>query len=556
MTSTSIPTCSSDPESRACAGPESNPRSGSTLLVVLIIASIVGGWIVFGLSDSQLVWSEVADRVESDQALFRALGELEVARDLLIHAPMGKTGVNSLLERALDGEGTIPPTRVRVVPIEGVIDWYLLEARVPHRRGELRIREVMRANGSLCQTAYVAIKPGETLADERIWGFDLLRHEVLPEFHVPADREVELALYRVGSEQWIRIREFARTAESERAGSGRIVRRERLAPVFRPQVRTVRSPVYRTASKARTLPRFDLEPISRRFDEKTWITADGDAPGYWTWTEREEVVLTPVRRGFYREDFSVPVVDRYREVERTIAKFSHYQSITEDVWIETPASNPATISPGGTSRLLAERRLRAPENGLVLIEGPIRSVSGEVVDRLTIATNDQVQIRGCLQYVDSDGDLAYQNGTDPSRPYRPNPAYQGRAALGIVARKNVVVTNDVPPHLELNGALVSLAGSVTIEGVVRDAAGRVTEINRCAEGVGTVAGRAFSKPSLRRLGSVAAAHGAIDSITEGGRVRSGFTRGTSRFDPNLRLAPPPFFPLERHPSFLARQVVR
>jgi hypothetical protein len=57
------------------------------------------------------------------------------------------------------------------------------------------------------------------------------------------------------------------------------------------------------------------------------------------------------------------------------------------------------------------------------------------------------------------------NGTDPDRPYEPNTEYRGQAILGLVARKDIILTKDVPPELEINATLVATEGRITFEGI-------------------------------------------------------------------------------------------
>lgn len=613
---------------------------GSVLLLVMFISVVLGTVVMFSLSETQRSWTEVAGRFTADAALFEAVGELEIARYQIREAGYDEAGRNEVIQHAVNGTGTIAGTQVTVTAIAGAPGWYTLESRVDHLHGERVIREVVREldffssynlfvsedpvgisgspvgaihtnrklelyfPGGIYRFPLSAVEGSEYMGgateenthilggwkpdSDRIevdfgnHGFssmDFLRGAVEEDFHIPVDREVEIYLYRVGDEQWVRLREYEKAwiedVSEERTRQvyvgGHYETQTRDVPVYVDDTRIVQVPVYRTETEVRTVPVYEDQTRTRTVSRKVWVevsdgsgggTVGGDGTsgtvGYWTWVDVDEEYTERVQVGTEEREFEVRVVDHYEDVSEPYQRLSHYETIEEEVWVKEYEEETYTREYQryhGVNRV-ADRRLPAPANGLILAEGKVRRLEGEIIGRLTIASADHVMIRNNLQYVDAEGDTAYLNGTDPSKPYEPNPDYQNNATLGIISQGDILMQRDVPSNLELNAAMLSIEGRVGIEGLLLDENGEVTEYNKFKDDWGRNRTGSFSKNSIRKLGAVTSARRPADTIVKDGRVRAGFTIGVSHYDTSLLASPPPLFPVRQEPRFFARQIVQ
>ena len=188
---------------------------------------------------------------------------------------------------------------------------------------------------------------------------------------------------------------------------------------------------------------------------------------------------------------------------------------------------------GGT--VTSDTVLSTPANGILYFEGDV-SVEGAVVDSLTVASRGSITITSDIVYQDADGDPAQLNGKDVSQPYIPNPDYDNRAALGLVAHNNVVISNSVPDNFEVNGSLMALTGTVAIDAWLSGDYG------------------SFLKDSYRLFGGLVSADRSALVLTSGGSIISGFQSGSSQYDGALVSRPPPSFPRIDEPRFFAGRV--
>jgi len=178
--------------------------------------------------------------------------------------------------------------------------------------------------------------------------------------------------------------------------------------------------------------------------------------------------------------------------------------------------------------------LPLPPEGVVYLDTKLEGLVGVLSGRVTLAVTGAITITGSLKYVDANGNPAYLNGTpaDPALPYVPNPAYQGNAALGVMAGGDVLYGSSIGQRLELNGYFFSR--------------GRFGVPNS-SYGV---------RATLRSLGGHTVETGVVGAyVNSSGTVTAGFQDRVYLFDRKLADAPPPHFLALDEPRFSAVRVV-
>jgi hypothetical protein len=150
------------------------------------------------------------------------------------------------------------------------------------------------------------------------------------------------------------------------------------------------------------------------------------------------------------------------------------------------------------------------------------------------------------------------NGKDYTQPYVRNPLYDGNSVLGVIARDDIVFTNDMDLSSEVNGAFMSVEGRVGIDGFQIDRYGEPTKNiyygltyeERLKEWAyhssKEFSSQRFRKESLRRIGGVISdtriTETYIRARSDGtAYVDSGFKRGAMQFDINMIKSPPPAY---------------
>jgi hypothetical protein len=174
-----------------------------------------------------------------------------------------------------------------------------------------------------------------------------------------------------------------------------------------------------------------------------------------------------------------------------------------------------------------------PTNGVIYVQGDVRSVKGRVRGSTTIATTNEIKITGNLVYEDTQGNPAYlltkagepvpgNNTPDgvawtaaAGYDYIPNPEYRPTTPpiVGLMAGKKIEVTDAAPYNMELHAAIFSLDENWSVD----------TTSN--------------VKGNFRFLGAMATRHA-------GGRSSRNSNDGYSLsgeyiYDTNLRTSPPP-----------------
>jgi hypothetical protein len=196
-------------------------------------------------------------------------------------------------------------------------------------------------------------------------------------------------------------------------------------------------------------------------------------------------------------------------------------------------------------------------NATVFIDGRVTKLSGSLNGHLTIVGNEKVRVTGNINYVDDKGRTAMANGGDYTKPYLRNPDYTGSSVLGVIARKDLVLTNSLPTKAEINATLMSVEGRVGIDGFAIAADGTpvknyqayMTDEEKLLENAYDKAGyssKTYAKDSLRRIGGIVSNNRILETYikprSDGtSYVDSGFKRGSMKFDINLLFNPPPNF---------------
>ena len=181
-----------------------------------------------------------------------------------------------------------------------------------------------------------------------------------------------------------------------------------------------------------------------------------------------------------------------------------------------------------------------PADGIFHIDGTVRSVKGNLNGRVTLLVNEKAEISDSLRYVDEDGDTFYLGGDSADSEYRQNPEFDRDGhALGILCRGDLLYSRSCPEHLEINASLISLEGRVGFEGI------RIHD-----DGRAEVSGSPTLKGSLRRAGSIMSRYCVMSTLLGPSGVLTGFTSGSSDFDLDLRMNPPPGYPFEERPFYL------
>ncbi len=190
-----------------------------------------------------------------------------------------------------------------------------------------------------------------------------------------------------------------------------------------------------------------------------------------------------------------------------------------------------------------------PEAGVLYFDADIASLEGTLNERITVASTGSITLTGSIRYIDADGDPIYQNGlsSDPeNEPYVPNPAYDGNAALGVVANGSILYHDDLPSTVEFNGVFFSATDRFGLPGLTFTSDGRYA----------TGYDEDFQKDSFRRLGGIISDKRIVSTVVNSnGDVLSGFQHGASVYDERLRAEPPPHFLAIDRPVFRGYRIL-
>ncbi len=360
--------------------------------------------------------------------------------------------------------------------------------------------------------------------------------------------------------------------------------------VYVTDTRTVQVPVYRTETATREVPVYRTETRYRTETQNVWVPVDGSeggttvggdsgSLGYWMPQEVQVPYTVQVLDHYETETYTYQVVDHYEDQVESYQRFDHYdtqyvdtqqpvyrtetqeyqvelfedvqRTATRTVYDQVPIYETRTRTEYIPSRLVSQFDRQAPANGVVFSESDILSLSGDVIQRLTIATEGSLLITGNILYKDAEGDTAYLNGDKPWLPYSPNPDYNNIASLGLIAQQNVLYSRSMPSNAEINCSMLAMRGRVGIEGITLDENGEVVAYNKFTDEWGRPISAKFQKNSLRRLGGITTAGRPVETVVKSGAIVSGFNIGQSVFDVGLLEAPPPYFLAQPAPRFFA-----
>ena len=168
--------------------------------------------------------------------------------------------------------------------------------------------------------------------------------------------------------------------------------------------------------------------------------------------------------------------------------------------------------------------LSKPANNILFVDDNvwIRNKPGELISqRLTIAAAYLPSNSNTDKTITIMGDIKYS-------------AKDGSVALGLVAQKDVKVSRQAPSTLEINAAMLAQSGHVWYQ---KDTLGGST----CSQLV---------KNAITVYGTIATNSYWTWTYVSGNNTVDGYNTTTSTYDKNLRLTPPPSFPLTGNFSIL------
>ena len=552
-------------------------KRGTIFLITLVLAMSLGFLMTFFLAESQARVSGARTRLGSIDALYEAFAELEKARALVQESGYAG-GENVVIQAALaSAEQKIVDTEVVVEEVPTATGWYNLIATVGYDTDYERIvsqtvREVdyfssynlfvanddagvsgspignIHTNATLnfyfpdgvyrnpvtaAEDFNFVSSSGATPANTTLTGAYNPEAERIeldfdgddPRFSVTAikdeaqdggyfsDDSVMLYLYRKGTEQWIRIQNY-----TDRKVEKTITQ----VPVYK-WVKDKTQPKVKKTKKVKDTSAPKIQK-TKTVTKKVWVSTSGGGT---------TVGGEGSGSGYYKK---VKVKEKYWTYPKKKVTYWDYPKVKKQTGTKDKASYKTTYP---------TEHIPAPENGVLYFGGNIRSLYGDVVGRMTLATGGDVTIRSHLRYRDEKGRLAMRNGTDTTKEYEANPNYTGEAVLGVIARGDVIYNKYVSTNLEVNASLVSATGRIMPAGLKFDSDGNVTGYDS-----------RFLKQSIRRLGGITASLQPMETFIKNGAIRSGFISGQSVFDAGVVGNPPPGFLALPEPTFFATSILK
>jgi hypothetical protein len=298
------------------------------------------------------------------------------------------------------------------------------------------------------------------------------------------------------------------------------------------------------------------EDVIVRWDTETYTVMQDVQVGTTTetWTETERVQVGTLEEERTREVpiwgtetyyVDVPVYEDQeipKDVEVPIYDTRTYTEVVDEFFYPT---------------FIRETNVDVKEGGTIYVDGRITRLAGDLNGRLTLVGNEKVRVTGSLRYVDDNSRTAMLNGGDYTKPYVRNSSYDGRSTLGVIARKDVLLTSSMPYSAEINGTLMAVEGRVGIDGMAIQNDGEpttwyyygLTDAERHVEdnyNRTSYKTRRFTKDSLRRMGGIISNDRILETYirqrSDGSSyVYAGFKRGRMRYDISLLFNPPPNF---------------
>ena len=220
----------------------------------------------------------------------------------------------------------------------------------------------------------------------------------------------------------------------------------------------------------------------------------------------------------------------------------YYQSSTNNVQITLLGNRVQITVTGGSSGNYA-----LPADGVIYVKGNVTQLSGTLNGRLTIVSEQAINITGTVMYIDGNSNSAYLNGDRSNQPFVPNPQYTGNSSLGLAANGHINITSSVPNYVEIDAVMYSKTGHIGMAGYTMNADGTAL----------TSYDSSFHKSGVRYLGSMTSYLRPVDQIVNGsGTVISGFTTSLFTYDSASFLEPPPYFLTFARPQYSGWEVLQ
>lgn len=529
---------------------------GSVLFIALLVTTLFSFLLTFFLQQSTVRAKSARTRMESISALYTAFGELEKARTAI--SSSGYTGGhNNALQEALESDGSkISETDVVVTPLGDSGTWYTLTVTVPYDDVYERVisQPVREINYFSSYNLFVAddaagisgAPVGNIHTNDRLL------------FYFP-DGDYKYALTAVNGFEY--VESSGATPENTRITGSYDPDAERIDIDFEGDERFSLS-----ALEANVDPKFyfDFNAKLKLYvsGKRQWLQVQNlDRP-----KKTKATTVEPVYE--WVDDTSKPKVkktgyktEKYKEwveIDSGGTTVAGESQAADGYWVTKKRKTPYTyweypqkkVKVGEkkvtkTTTSYPTEKMEVPQDTAIFVTGDVQEIRGDVIGRVTIASGGDIRIRHNIRYRDEKNRTAYLYGTNQTKPYTPNPKYEGDATLGLIARRDIVYARNVPSVLEVNASMVAVTGRVGLEGLQFDADGNITGI-----------ARSFTKNSIRRLGGITSARRPVETWVKNGKVKSGFRSGASVFDIGVIGHPPPFFLSMPEPTFFATTILK
>ncbi len=318
------------------------------LISTLILSFLIGAIIVVDTTLIRDSWADSRSKQASQQALLDAYSELARAQSLISESAYS-AGRNQVLTDGVSA-GTITGTSVEVQSLIPDSPWFLLTSRVPYGDGAERVVEQLVRDidsfasynlfvtehpvgisgapvgsihsnrqlqfyfpdgvyrGSVTSVEgheFIAVATDANTSMLGIFdsGTDVidleeaaqasasmatLRGKAEEDFRFPADREVGLTFYQVGSDQWVRVdlyeppyvENYSETRSRRVEIGGHYETYTERVPVYVDDFRTVQQPVYTFVPATRTVPVYGDVERTREVPVFDYVDRERQVPVY------------------------------------------------------------------------------------------------------------------------------------------------------------------------------------------------------------------------------------------------------------------------------------
>lgn len=534
----------------------------NALPICLVVAAGVGATVTTFLGRSVVEQNRVLQESASERAAWRAIGEIELAKNVVMNASY-TDGQNDIIQLALASDPPLIPGTPVMIERAGPSRWYRMTSTTDFG-GAVGAAECMVRDG-LSYTAYnyyvennnlgISGKPKGRIFTNKSLEFyfaggaydgyvsagegftyksgaseentTFLRGADRAATHKSLLSAVDLAGLKA---------EAAHVAPDGLIGEVKFTKTTLQVKLYAPDSTIVVS-VAKTKQVqvgteiqlvAQDVFHYEWQWVSTKKSKKTWIDTTGTVAGGGTDLGGGSGTTGYWLTEYYWEDVwtKVKIIDGTTMVEKSVPIYA-----TETYYVDQTQTVAGALVSTTTY----------PAAGIFYFPGPLRAIAGDLNGKVTLVTEQTAKITGNLRYIDAQNDLAYLNGSNPGAgDYVPNPAFNRNHALGVIAEGGISYARTAPTSLEINANLVSLTGSVAMEGIVVDANGNPT-----------LSGSKSVKTSLRRFGSVMCSLRPVATLLDAnGAVSHGFSSGSSAYDQGALNDPPPGFPNEETLQFL------